>query len=72
MLVSAQPYLKHYHFPLLSLATLIRLALLAAALALPFFAAYATPSTPRPIQTSSWAPNSKPSSRPSPTTTTST
>jgi hypothetical protein len=46
MLVSSQPYSKQYLFPLWSLGTLIRLAVLSVAVALPFFLAYATPSTP--------------------------
>ena len=45
MLVSSQPYSKQYLFPFWSLCTLIRLTILAVPVALPFFLAYATPST---------------------------
>ena len=45
MQVSSQPYLKTYHFPPFSIATLLKLLLLIISIALPFFLTYSTPST---------------------------
>ena len=44
MLVSSQPYIKNYLFPFWSLGTLVRVVMLVAAVTLPFFLAYSTPS----------------------------
>ena len=56
MQVSVQPYQKDYSFPLFSLTALVRLLSLFIAVALPFFLAYATPSTSPLSQTSTSRP----------------
>ena len=56
MQVSVQPYQKDYSFPLFSLTALVRRLSLFIAVALPFFLAYATPSTSPLSQTSTSRP----------------